>query len=119
VTRAVSLLVAAMLVVPTVAPLVCDWLCGAQHAAAAAPAEGCHDHGGPPATTPAIAGAHACHELGVLPTSIVRDVLQLALPAVARTADEGADSGVGQALFISSARLNAHAPPPLALPLRI
>ena len=119
VIRFLAPLVAVMLTVPMVAPLVCDWTCGRQHDAAAAPAENCHDRGAPHSTSPAIAGSHTCHDLGVLPTSVLRDAGQLALPAVTRTIDTVVDDHVGQALFAPHAHLTAHAPPPLLLPLRI
>jgi hypothetical protein len=119
VTRVLALLVAVMLTVPTVAPLVCDWTCGLQHSTAAPPAQNCHDHGAPQSTAPVIAGSHTCHDIGVLAASVLRDADQLVLPAVTRAVDPAVDDRIGHTVVASHARQTGHAPPPLALPLRI
>jgi hypothetical protein len=119
VLRTLALLAAVLLTLPSVAPLACDWMCGRQHDAAVPVAGSCHDAGGPRSTLPALAGGHVCHDIGALPTSIVRDASQLALPAIARAVDGQADFPTRQVLLPAPARLTAHAPPPLALPLRI
>ena len=58
-------------------------------------------------------------DLAMLPASVVRDASQLALPAATRVFDASVDARAAYQLFTLVARLNAHAPPPLRLPLRI
>jgi len=122
--RTIALLIVLALAAPSVAALVCDVACAAQHEnAVAAPQTGsCHDHAAPQPESPSMSAWHVCHDMGVVPPSVVRDsASQLATaPAIVREiVASAADYGAGRNRVATHARLTAHAPPPLVLPLRI
>lgn len=120
--RFIALLTVLALTSPSVGALVCDVACGAQHqSAAASSSPSCHDHAMPQSDWPTVSAMHVCHEMGSVPASIVRDAaMQLAVaPAILRSLSEMSDPGVSRELSSTHARLTGHAPPPLALPLRI
>jgi hypothetical protein len=122
--RTVALLIVLALAVPSVAALVCDVACAAQHrngAAAPQPAS-CHDDAAPQPESPSASGRHVCHEMGVVPASVMRDAASQAAmaPAIVRAVfDSAAEHNPGLNVVAPHARLTAHAPPLLTLPLRI
>ena len=123
VIRAIALLTALALTVPSVSALVCDVICGTRHEASAIPASSsCHDHGPPHQDSATVSPLHVCHEMVSVPASIVRDPgLQFVVaPAIVR-GDVGivTDAAAGRDIVATQTRLTDHAPPLRALPLRI
>ena len=123
VMRTLALLTVLALTAPSVGALVCDVACAARHESSpAAPASGsCHDHGAPQPDSPNVSAAHACHAMGIVPASIMRDAgSQLAVaPASVREVQDAADGSAGRGIVARRARHIDHAPPRPALPLRI
>jgi hypothetical protein len=123
VMRTIALLTVLALTAPSAGALVCDIACAAQHqnTAAAPQSTSCHDHAAPTPESPALSAWHVCHQMGVVPVSIVRDAApQLAVaPAIVRAGvDVAPANSAGPGLVAMDRRLTGHAPPPLALPLR-
>src|SRR5688572_24754903 len=99
--RTIALLTVLALTAPAAGALVCSVACGAQHQAATPGNSSCHDTGTSEPDAPAVSASHVCHEIGILPASIVRDVgLQAAdAPAIVRgTVDLAAAAAAGRAL---------------------
>jgi hypothetical protein len=121
--RTLALLTVLALTAPSVGALVCDVACAARHeSSAAAPASGsCHDHGAPQPDSPNVSAAHACHAMGIVPASIMRDAgSQLAVaPAIVHEVQHAADGSAGRETVARRTRLTNHAPPLLILALRI
>ena len=124
VLRTIALLTVLALTAPSVGALVCDLACAAQHqdAAATSASESCHDHGAPAPESPSVSAWHVCHDMGVVPASIVRDAaphLAIAPAIVLAVFDSAAQHNSGPHVAATHARLTGHAPLPLALPLRL
>ena len=121
--RTIALLTLLAVTAPSLAALVCDVACAAQHEASTTPASGsCHDHGTSQPASPAVSALHVCHEMSTVQASIVRDAglyAAVPLPIVRGVIDIAADAAAGRDIVSTQARLTGHAPPPPTLPLRI
>ena len=120
VMRTIALLTVLALTAPSAAALICDVACTAQHEAATL-GSSCHDSDTSEPGERTVSASHLCHDIGVLPASIVRDggSHTAVAPAVVRETSDLAAVAAGRALVARQARLTNHAPPPPALPLRI
>ena len=124
VLRTIALLTVLALTAPSVGALVCDVACAAQHRGTAPASQdaSCHDHASPTPEVPSLSAWHVCHEMGVVPASIVRDAatpLATAPAIVVAIFDSAVQDSARRHIVVTRARLTGHAPPPLILPLRI
>jgi len=116
--RLIAVLLAVTLIGPSVASLICDWSCAAEHRDTQQVTGGCHDNG-EPATTAVIAAGHACHELTALKASILTRTTPVDVILVHVSAAEQSDPSADSAARSVSPPGASHAPPPVLIPLRI
>ena len=116
--RLCSALLTVALFGPYAMPMVCDWVCAAQHQRTDANGS-CHQHS-TPGTTPTMAAGHLCHDLTSAPASILTDARQagFSAPAIVEAPLTFSVESAGAATHRTCEV--AHAPPPpLITPLRL
>ena len=79
--RRCSALLTVWLFSPYAMPMLCDWVCAAQHQRTDANGS-CHQHR-TPGTTPTVAAGHVCHDVTSAPASILTDGRQAGFSAPA------------------------------------
>jgi hypothetical protein len=116
--RLVAILLAVTLTGPSVASLVCDWSCAAEHRDTQQAAGGCHESG-EPATTAVFAAGHECHELTASEASILTRTTLVDVIPVHVSAAEQSDPIADSAARGVSPPGALHTPLRVLIPLRI